>query len=333
MANPIATNDSYTLTEGTLYYSSHSVLANDTYSCGAINMLTFNGTTAFGELSDIWVSTDDDWTIQIVFQGIATSSRFLVDSNSGDATRLFIYNVAGGIAWQSSLTEGTFFLDGAGATWGPWPDDNELHTLKFIGSAQASISHIGSTNSGSAQYNGIIKSVTLTDLTTPANSRTYTLDSGSILYELPDGEVVGSELWTHPDYITTGLESTFSIINAITVAEGTVFAYTFSVSGLTEGQIRLVDGSSILLFTTVDGVFTGVSTVEGLNSISTRVGTSVPNANATISLSIKELPKALIYNNVIAADWEEYTYNATSADCSNNPGWEHETESTICIAQ
>ena len=43
-------------------------------------------------------------------------------------------------------------------------------------------------------------------------------------------------------------------------------------------------------------------------------------------------PQAMIYTGLLAGDWSDnWTYNAASNDCAG-AGWEHDTETTICIA-
>lgn len=156
------------------------------------SFLSFNGTTSYGELATPWVSTDGNWIAEIVFEGVAQTWAYFLDGDSTGTDRQYIgYD---GLSNSVFSAKCSAKLDGVSLTntVSPLPVDGKLHTIELTGISPVSVGHIASQYAQVNYYDGIIKSVKLTDLTTPANSRTYTLNSGSDLYELPDG-VSGNE--------------------------------------------------------------------------------------------------------------------------------------------
>lgn len=301
-------------------------------------MLTFDGATSYGELAELWVSTDANATEDIEFVAVGTDYNL----TNGIAV------VVGALSMDAGITSA--LLDGVsiGIT-GAIPNDGKLHTLTVGGTFN--LTHISATSTPDNFFGSIIKSVTLTDNTTPANSRIYTLDSGSIEYELPDGVSEGSELITNGTFDTdlTGwsdnpgtstwvdgeakLSETLNNKMAQPIAgytAGMTFyvtctARTVSGNGRINGDAGishhlLAEGFNEFIFTATNTAYNKIEFVTLLEGSEIYVD----------NVSVKELPQALIYNNVTPEDWGNYTYNESSIDCSGGPGWESTTKPTVC---
>jgi hypothetical protein len=148
-------------------------------------MLSFNGTTSYGELVEPWVSTDGNWTAEIVFVGNAdTTTTKIVDGDSTGTTRLYLgWDSSGTVNFNTSVS--TLSINNISQVNGStaFPTDSKLYTAIFTGTSQAILDIFGQVYNKTGQfYGGKIKSATLTDNTTPANSREYEINSGSITH-------------------------------------------------------------------------------------------------------------------------------------------------------
>ncbi len=143
--------------------------------------LTFNGTTSYGEMVDAWESTDGDWTAEVVFEGLNAGgvNRYLLDTVADGSNRSYIFITDyDKIRFDPATASCTF--DGESiSTDRVNPTDDKLHTIILSGTDVAKFGFIGQRYSNEQFFNGTIKSLTLTDNTTPSNSREYNLNSGS----------------------------------------------------------------------------------------------------------------------------------------------------------
>ena len=321
-------------------------------------MLTFNGSTAYGSLPEPWVSTDGNWTAEVVFEASSLTSAHLIDGDSATTPIFVAYKSDGNITFSTALC--TAEIDGVSATDSvtAMPTDGALHTVTLTGTAQGRVGFIGALDTPAEYFNGIIKSVKLTDLTTPANSREYRLNSGNTLYELPQGESLGSELVTNGDFSDTASidttiaplagwtnTGTHNALNKCTIENGAMRLISDGTSiGVIQdivevGKTYLVtfdllqnDGAGVKITQYVNNVNYGgtgtgskswVFTASGLDT-NVYIQRQSGACDAIIdNFSVKEIPKALLYNNVVAGDWGDYYFDAS---LGTNGGWVSKTE-------
>ena len=337
-------------------------------------MLTFNGTNAYGELPEP-VTFSGDFEIEIEFATTSTSNQILIGD---DYLNTYYFNLSPGTGTISAWIAGTE-SDWTGVSAGL--ADGVLHTIKFVlagTSMELFVDNtsqgtktvapytgvnkfiIGNSNTVNSYFNGIIKSVKLTDLTTPANSREYRLNSGNTLYELPQGESLGSELVTNGDFSDTASidttiaplagwtnTGTHNALNKCTIENGAMRLISDGTSiGVIQdivevGKTYLVtfdllqnDGAGVKITQYVNNVNYGgtgtgskswVFTASGLDT-NVYIQRQSGACDAIIdNFSVKEIPKALLYNNVVAGDWGDYYFDAS---LGTNGGWVSKTDAS-----
>jgi len=308
-------------------------------------MLTLNGTTSYVTSPKVWTSTGI-FEITLVFVG-ANAWEYLIDGD--DATnRGYCYSDNGTIQWNAAEFDATGTLDGVSISNGTesMPTDGKLHTLVLTGNnATTKVGHIGVRYSLDAisHHDGIIKSLTLTDITTPANSRTYTFNSGSDLYELPDGVNVGDNLVTNGDFSDglTGWTATNTDANNIVSVDndalkfnsdgslplnvyqvlfevGKTYKITLNVEILAGdvAGLKIQDGGGDenigALTSTQLYTFTHTAEDDTLY-IYRRTGSSASQAKVD-NISVRELPLPVLYQNVLATDWNKYYYELSRSE-------------------
>ena len=107
-------------------------------------MLTFDGTTSYGELAEPWVSTDGDWTAEIVFEGKVHGSSFIfiTDGAAADSKRMsFLRKDAGDPAISFNTAAFSCTMDGVAVVDDVtvFPTDGKLHTIAMTGIAVAEL--------------------------------------------------------------------------------------------------------------------------------------------------------------------------------------------------
>ncbi len=320
--------------------------------------LTFNGTTSYGEMVDAWESTDGDWTAEIVFEGVSYINMSLLDSDPLGLARIRVgVDASGFVNFNDSIF--TLILDGITLTDGvdTLPNDGKIHTIILTGIGIGNLGTIASHYAISQHYNGIIKSIKLTDNTTPSNSREYQLNSGSTLYELANSTSLGSELVVNGDF-SDGLNGWESINSSLSLEDGLLrvsddgsfsCAYRVIPTNIGETYVFNVKADNFSIDADFDPTWGDTApdgTTYGQNSFLAEaptafVGIFTATANQTyISInsrgagsidyslvSIKQLPSsALIYNNVSASDWDNYYFDRSLGD---NGGWVSKTELVV----
>jgi len=321
------------------------------------SFLSFNGTTSYGELAAPWTSTDGNWTAEIAidFTDAGLDNDIL---DTGVSTPLRIGG-SGNFDFDNTMFSVTDNGSDVIKQTTPVPTDNKLHNIVLTGILQTTISSIAKRTT---YFNGIIKSLTLTDLTTPANSRTYKLNSGSDLYELPDEASLGSELVADGGF-QTGIGDWTAAYNATlswtgsslrVTAFGGTNPYARLMIPVEIGKAYLVTVSSVnQLASSID---LRLSSTNGLvdfdylyhpglsenSPLSTTVLATSDNLYIKVvehslaegdyfdvtSISVRELPLALLYQNVSTSDWDNYYFDRCLGD---NGGWVNKADSEDII--
>jgi len=246
-------------------------------------------------------------------------------------------NIEGKILFNDSLF--SLEIDGASVTSliTPIAQDNTLHTYDLTGIAQCKLGTLFARYSVEGHSSHIIKSVKLTDLTTPANSRTYTLNSGSDLYELPDRVVLGSEL---VDLSQFSASAGFSVVDDTIMLDNpndysTISVYTTPIE---DGKFYLVsctyEGSQSIKFRVSEDSGNWLASgfykrivigSEGNDNLSLQANSNL-TTGVISNISVKEIPLALLYQNVSTSDWDNYYFDSSLGD---NGGWVSKTELAV----
>jgi hypothetical protein len=173
------------------------------------------------------------------------------------------------------------------------------------------------------KFNGMLSRPNLIDLTTPANTLEFKLNELTKEYELPVGNVFGSELWANPpttiqtgwsdngdgSYTHTGGSSELRITTGSPLTPSTTYEYAIVVSGSGAVQLQLggatSDGNNIspsMFAGTYKGVLKTNSSIA-YNAI--RVVSSSENTVASISL--REVTNYITYENIALEDRDTNT--------------------------
>ena len=125
-------------------------------------------------------------------------------------------------------------------------DGIDVISVTAAGAVTPEVTHIGERGDGFNYFDGIISQVGLTDITTPANSEYYRLNSLTKEYELPSNNVFGSELVTNGDFAT---DSDW-VLQAAIIASGVCsVASVVGSRGVIRQQISAPIGPILIKFT------------------------------------------------------------------------------------
>ena len=257
-------------------------------------------------------------------------------------SRIFI-NTDGSIEWRPSTSSGSLTAPAASLPV------NLLSKLKVVrigstgtiyvngvsvatGTVPTGALNLEGFGFNSTSYSdGIISQVGLTDLTTPANSEYYRLNSLTKEYELPSNNVFGSELWVNPpDVIASGWvdngSSTYTHTGAISeirvttggpLESSTAYLVKLSVSGA--GSVGVQLGGA-----TVDGNNISPSLAAGIdhevvlktNSAITFNGIRISSSTETTvsNITVREVTNYITYENIALGKPTRDTYTLVDGD-------------------
>ena len=282
-----------------------------------------------------------DFEIEVVFATTGVGDLcFLSDGDAGDANYLRIdmtnSSLDAKINGLFTSNDGSFISDNKvniatysriGTTLTVSLNGSILATPTISGAA-IELGMLGARGGVYKNYfNGQILSVSLTD-TAGGDNRVYGLDSGSIVYELPEGEVIGEELVTNGTFdsdsdwtkgtgwsiaggaaVSAGSNGYDGIRQSPTLSVGSYYLITVDITEYTSGSIRPAIGATA----------SGVS-LSAVGSYSAIIKYTAPHTNGgTVivfpwgdfvgsidNVTAKELPNALIYNNFNIDDINSY---------------------------
>ena len=149
---------------------------------GATRVATRGNTSGncYGTITP-WVATSD-WTVEfdVIFAPTAVGDRYFLDAPSDGSNRFALYtNTSGKLQW-TALAEVTVYVDDVQITNSAWshPTDGVIRKVKIVGvGRQVGFGTILSRYSNTQNSGSILFNLRLTDLTTPANSRFYPMNS------------------------------------------------------------------------------------------------------------------------------------------------------------
>jgi len=297
---------------------------------------TYDGSAMYGTLgAPVTLAASD--TIKIKFANVTTytSATHLTDGiDSSDRGYIFA-SATNKVTWNTSVFSGCT-LDGVAATSGTtvMPTDGKTHIFELTASATAVLGTVGcniNQTAGTFFLGEILSlSTTISSVTT-----TYPLNSGSTLYEMPEGEVLGSEEVADPTFDTAcgvnwGCETGWSIAGGKASCDGTQTGnsrVSEVITGLSAGQtyqlqanITRVAGATRFY---VSGFASASVTDSGVRTITFTAGASTLDIGVlgdasfvgdVDDLTVKHIPSALIYTGFEAGDWNTYARSPASAN-------------------
>ena len=311
-------------------------------------MLRFDGAAMYGTIPT-WTSTSGNWTAEIVYQDTGDSGDYIIDSDDSSDSPYFILNTGGGSnTYLMNAAVMSAKVDGVSVTTGDvCHQDNALHTLELTGISQVKVGNLGCRYDQTGLKNGIIKSVKLTDLDTPSNSRYYNLNLANDLYQLPSGETLGIEQIESPDLsdisgynVANGASTiTYGKINLYS-SDGswtnvtTVKTYDKDLTYLVEVGIARVGSGQCKIAMIGSNIAVNIPSLIGKHfavvqsDSAINYGFSIGRVSGVTDIdidyfSVRQLNNALIYQNVSASAWDRYYFDRS---LGSNGAWVSKTE-------
>ncbi len=312
--------------------------------------LTLTG-TQYGELAEP-VTFTSDFEIEVEFStttsGVystlfeaATDKTFLVRHDTDDKIRVYAGN---GAAWDAERMTFDAPNDGSrhvlkitnnSGSWASYIDDIEQAT-STQSLVSRDIKYIGTRQILANNFQGIIHSVKLSG--TGVDTQTWTLNSGSIIYEEAEefpreADIMREDDWATPNPGITvadrtasfsGTQGSYSGVNANDNDTYTgPHIVTFRVYGETQGGVKVHLGDSPNPGTFSSG--THEITQIPITPKSIRASCDGNSFDGSVEIiSIHPAPHLLLYKNVLAGDWTEVvavvaiTYLADFSDITNS---------------
>lgn len=184
------------------------------------------------------------------------------------------------------------------------------------------ISMIGDRPGASYPYEGVLRSLILDDLLTPANNQTYIFEGGETDYQLSDEGSVGSELVTNGTFDTSDgwfWLPTWVIANGVISGDGSpgrvysntqvpvTLDETYLVSmervTVTGGTVYMMLGSDVVLPSSgTVGTEYGLYTHSGTSEVTVRGSSFVGTVD---NVSVKSIDKAVVFTGIDASNWSQ----------------------------
>jgi len=307
---------------------------------------TYNGSDMYGTLLEP-ITLESGDTITIVFATANTVTAMnLVDGDVSAVDRGYIYCTSGQkLAWNTSVYSGVA-LDGIAATSGvtDFPVDGIVHVVTGVLSASGIIGHIGCNQDGTTSFweDEILSlATTVSGVTT-----TYPLNSGSTVYELPEGEVLGSEIIIDGDFTTDTVDkaafdaaypdwispvgqlistsggtvsidrnggSYTSLAQTIATTSEDAEVFSFEITALSHGVDVTINGATTN-FTTTGIKNVAFKALASTTIVYMSVAASLAATGSYKTISTKPAPKALAYEGLSLTDWNTYARSNQSAN-------------------
>jgi hypothetical protein len=302
---------------------------------------------SYGKLAAAWTPAGD-FKVEINFSCTSGSGGYVFFDYSPNGLLFWVRDgilqayVGNGSSWVisefngvSTVTDGKWRKAGlskVGSLYTIFLDDVIESTVTNAAAVTPYVSEVGRRSTGFNYFPGVLANPKLTDLDTPANSLEFKLNKATGEYELPVGNVTGSELVTNSvDLVnTTGWTSargysTLSVAagNLRVTADSTTtmggshgiptevgatyeYKYTFIEGTATGADVRIRYGTTsnlnadqdTLLTESGSGtvIFVATSTTMYVGTIST--GHTAGQYHELALTSVKKVTSVLLYNNI-----------------------------------
>jgi len=290
----------------------------------------FNGTDNYATLDTPAVLESGDLFEFEFFNLASPANLYFCDGDSTGVNRGYVWATSGAIAWNTAVFSGGT-LDGVAMTSGvtALPTDGVAHVVAMTVSATCVIQALNTRYTFDvfgAQHLTYYK-------TTISSVESETkLIRRNPLYDLPEGEVEGSEETTNGTFTGSadgwvlGGTSVYNNnavdvnVPAVTTAlsqdlaaptAGDVFLLEIVISGYVDGTLRAISygsgsSNSVSGNGTHEVLITNITTTAATLNL---INGWVPFEGTVESVSVKLLPNPTIYTNMDDVDWHSYLYS------------------------
>ena len=276
-----------------------------------------DGQSKFWRRDTPWACVDP--VVEITFLGNTIPDVYMLFDGVASSDRMFLYSEASDGILKTNAE--TIQLNGVDIPKGTQPAvEKELNTVSVVFSGSFRLQVVGTRFSKDGLFAPtIVTSIKLVDPSDPDNTFVYPMDK-NLPYELPVGEVLGSELWSGSDSVGAGwidngdgsyssdgtTTDSFLMQSIPAVLTGNyVLEVSFVVSDYSSGGVRSViygvDGVAVGTTVSSDGLFTesvgrSSNTIFAPNKIAMQAD---PTFNGKVSdISFRVIPdSALIFEN------------------------------------
>jgi hypothetical protein len=340
---------------------------------------------SFGELATAWTPAGD-FKAEINFSSTTSSGIYTLFESSVDTELLFWIRdgklqayVGNGSGWVVSafngvatVTDGKWRKAGlskVGSLYTIFLDDVAESTVTNATAVTPSVSLAGRRWSGGNYFPGVLANPKLTDLDTPANSLEFKLNKATGTYELPVGNVTGTDKVVNGDFsqgttdwtvANAGAQNLISVVDSqlnfvgdgsaafalagsapMALPVGETFLITADIIAFSGAMRMLLVSGNASKNITSTGKFEWLYT--STNGGSHPMGPSFNNdANASIiidNIKVQSLTNALLYNNIpeasrfqaglVGRDWEGTTTLVANGTFDTGSDWSLQSGVTI----